>query len=156
MGMRRRLHTDERGRSGWFRTLTVLPGAGMSLLPIGACPACLPAYTGLLSALGLGFLLDATYLFPVTGSLFAIALATLAHRARSRRGYGPLGLGITAASVALLGKFALSSDSLLYVGLALLVGASVWNAWPRKSASTGSCAECASQVPVSQHSSARD
>ncbi len=146
---------SESSRGGWSKALAVLPGAGLSLLPVGACPACWPAYAGVLSSFGLGFLLDAKYLLPVTGAMFAVALATLAHRARSRRGYGPLGLGITAASVALLGKFVLSSDSLLYVGIALLVGATVWNVWPRRSASTAPCGQCASQV-LAEHPSARD
>ncbi len=141
--MRRRNAEDAPARGGWSRALASLPGAGLSLLPIGACPACLPAYAGLLGSLGLGFLLDATYLLPLTGASFALALGALANRAGSRRGYGPLGLGIVAASVALLGKFVLSSNSLLYVGLALLVGASLWNAWPMGSGSTGPCAKCA-------------
>ena len=146
---------SESSRGGWSKALAVLPGAGLSLLPVGACPACWPAYAGVLSSLGLGFLLDTKYLLPVTGAMLVLVLATLARRARSRRGYGPLGLGSAAVSVALLGKFVLSSDPLLYLGIALLVGASVWNAWPRRSASTGPCARCASQVPA-EHPGARD
>jgi|GEM_PF-2330127 len=33
--------------------------------PQGRCPACWPAYAGVLSALGLGFLLESAYLLPM-------------------------------------------------------------------------------------------
>lgn len=132
----------------WSRPFAAVPGVGAALLPVGICPACWPAYAGLLSSLGLGFLLETTYLLPLTGALFLFALVSLAYKARSRRGYGPLGVGVAATTMALLGKFAVSSNLLLYLGLALLVGASLWHAWPRKTA-TGSCPQCASQVSVS-------
>ena len=133
----------------WSKPLVVVPGVGAALLPVGVCPACWPAYAGLLSSLGLGFLLETTYLLPLMGAFFLIALASLAYRARERRGYGPLGLGCIATTLALLGKFATASDLVLYLGLALLVGASLWHAWPQRAA-TGTCPKCASQEPVSQ------
>jgi hypothetical protein len=34
------------------RTLVALPGVGVSLLPKLMCPACWPAYAGIVSALG--------------------------------------------------------------------------------------------------------
>jgi hypothetical protein len=40
----------------WKQNLLAVPGIGLSLLPKIACPACWPAYAGLLSSLGLGFL----------------------------------------------------------------------------------------------------
>lgn len=41
----------ERDRaSRWPSMLSVLPGVGVALLPIGTCPACWPAYAGLLGA----------------------------------------------------------------------------------------------------------
>jgi hypothetical protein len=45
-----------------------------------------------------------------------LMLVMLAYRAAIRRGYAP---------------FALDSDPGLYGGVALLAGASLWNAWPR-------------------------
>ncbi len=134
-------------RSGWAKALTVLPGAGLTLLPIGACPACWPVYAGVLSSLGLGFLFDSVYLLPVTVAFLAFALGTLAYGAKSRRGYAPFAVGVLASAVALYGKSYLSSGNLLYAGLALLVGASIWNAWPRKTTSTGGCGKCAPQTP---------
>lgn len=135
-----------RGRSiGWRSSLAMLPGIGASLLPAGVCPACWPAYAGLLGSLGLGFLLETAYLLPLTGLFLVIAVAALAHRARARRGYGPFLLGLGASAVVLLGKFLSGSDAAMYGGVVLLVAASTWNAWPRKTAGRGgdACPACA-------------
>lgn len=134
-----------RSRSRWSRSLAVLPGAGLALLPAGACPACWPAYAGLLGSLGLGFLLDTSYQLPVMGAFLALALAALGYGAKGRRGFGPLALGVGATVTALAGKFALSSSALLYLGLALLIGASLWNSWPLRAARTEACGKCAPQ-----------
>jgi hypothetical protein len=90
----------------------------------------LPAYAGLISSVGLGFLMETAYLLPLTALFLTLALVSLGLRARRRRGYGPLILGLTAAAVLLVGKFALDSDAAVWAGLAALIAASVWNAWP--------------------------
>ena len=115
----------------WKQNLLAAPGIGLSLLPKIACPACWPAYAGLLSSIGLGFIVpNLTYLLPLTVAFLLIAVGTLAFRARRRRGYVPFDLGILAAGFILLGKFYLASNPVLYVGLGLLILASVWNSWP--------------------------
>jgi mercuric ion transport protein len=123
----------------WKRTLTVLPGIGVSLLPKLACPMCWPAYAGLLSSLGLGFLVSTTYLLPVTTAFLLVAVAALGFRARARRGYGPMLLGLVAGAAVLYGKFFLESDAAMYCGVALLVAASVWNSWPLRAVSCPDC-----------------
>jgi hypothetical protein len=142
-----------RGR-GWWRFLASVPGAGAALLPVGACPACWPAYAGILGSLGLGFLLDTAYLLPVTSGFLALALFALAFRARSRRGYRPLALGIASALCVLVFKFAYLSDPLVYAGLFGLVSASVWNAWPKKKRHIGSCPTCVEQEQAIETKSA--
>ena len=57
--------------------LPIVPAVGISLLPKLACPACWPAYAGLLSAVGLGFLINATYLFPLTALFLVVAVGAL-------------------------------------------------------------------------------
>ena len=115
----------------WRQNLLAAPGIGLSLLPKIACPACWPAYAGLLSSIGVGFLVpNLTYLLPLTVVFLLIAVGTLAIRARQRRGYVPFVLGMIAAGFILLGKFFLASNPILYVGLGLLILASVWNSWP--------------------------
>jgi len=111
--------------------LPALPGIGVSLLPKVACPLCWPAYAGLLSSVGLGFLLSGTYLLALTAGFLMIAVAALGYGARERRGYGPLALGLAASGVVLTMKFALESNIGVFLGVGLLVVASLWNIWPR-------------------------
>lgn len=130
-----------KGHGRWQSSAAMLPAVGMSLLPKLACPACWPAYAGLMSSMGLGFLIDTTYLLPLTGAFLSVAVGALAFRARLRRGYGPFLLGLLAGSAVLVGKFGLDIDPAMYGGLAMLVGASLWNAWP-KSRKTAACPAC--------------
>jgi mercuric ion transport protein len=112
----------------------VLPGIGASVLPKLICPACWPAYAGLLSTAGLGFLISAAYLLPLTTVFLALAVAALGFRANTRHGYGPFQLGLIAATAILLGKFVRDSALLVYGAVGLLMLASAWNAWPRRNA----------------------
>ncbi len=133
-----------KGKTGWRGMLASISGAAPVLLPVGVCPACWPAYAGVLSSIGLGFLFNTVYLLPISAACLLLALGALAYRARSRRGYGPLGLGAAGAALALAGKFAFESDQTLYAGVALLVLAAIWNIWPRRAA--GECPACATPV----------
>lgn len=131
-----------RNRRGWWRSLAALPGTGAALLPVGLCPACWPAYAGLLGSLGLGFVLETAYLLRVTAVLLGLALLALGVRARARRGYRPLALGALSAAGILVFKFAYPSAPLVYAGLAGLVAASIWNAWPRPPKIAAPCPRC--------------
>jgi len=126
---------------GWRSSLGAIPAIGAALLPKVACPACWPAYAGALSSFGLTFLMETRWLLPLTASFLALAVGSLAFRARRRRGYAPFGLGLFAAALVMVGKFAFDSDPAMYVGIALLVGASLWNAWPRRQEEEA-CAAC--------------
>src|SRR5712692_2509882 len=116
----------------WKQGLLTAPGLGVSLLPKLICPLCWPAYAGLLSTLGLGFLISTTYLFALTIVLVALAVGSLAFRASRRRGLGPFWLGLAAAVFVLTGKFYFQSTPATYAGVGLLVLAALWNAWPRR------------------------
>ena len=131
---------------GWHALPAALPGVVAALLLGAACPACWLAYAGLLTMPGLAWLLGETSFMLITLAVLGIALASLAYRAPARRGYRPLGLGVIAASLILLEKLWLSSPVLLPLGLALLVSASLWNAWPRQATAPGACAACTPQV----------
>jgi hypothetical protein len=132
------------------RAFLPLPGIGALLLPVGACPACWPAYAGLLAAAGLSFLLKTAYVAPLMAVLLAFALVALAYGARRQREYGPLWLGIAGAALALAGKFASSASLPLYAGLGMMLVASLWNSWPRKRARAASCAKCAVNHPMKE------
>jgi hypothetical protein len=120
----------------WKQNLWTIPGIGVSLLPKLACPLCWPAYAGLLSSVGLGFLISSKYLLPLTGAFLVLAVGALAFRAKHRHGYGPFVLGIVSAVGVLIGKFAWESNPTMYATVGLLVIASVWNAWPHRIAAT--------------------
>jgi hypothetical protein len=131
-------------RSSWRKALAVLPGTGAALLPNLTCPACWPAYAGLLSAFGLGFIDYTPYLFPLTVLFMILALASLGYRAKDRLGYKPFVIGILAAVTVTTGKFVFFFDPAVYGGIALLIGASLWNSWPRRRIDSGSCPICVS------------
>lgn len=148
------------GGAGWKSSMASMSGVGAAFLPAVFCPACWPVYAGLLSTLGLGFLLKTTYLFPVTALFLMVATASLGFRARARRGYGPFVLGLGASAVILTGKFVLASGIAMYAGIGLLIIASIWNAWPRRAAGVDSstCPACApeGQVSLSQKQGAKE
>jgi mercuric ion transport protein len=134
---------DQNGHAfGWRRLLPTLPGVGAALLPVGGCPACWPVYSAVLAALGLGFLLKSAYLVWIEGALVGLALLALGFRARARRGYGPLVLGAVSAGIVLFFKFGRAFPPLVYAGLAGLVIACVWNAWPIGSGGRDACPQC--------------
>ncbi len=125
----------------WRQGLLALPGVSVSMLPKLACPVCWPAYAGLLALVGLGFLVSAVYLLPLTAAFLALALGAMAFRAKKRHGYGPSLLGLGAATAILLGKFVWESTPTLYGAVGLLVIASLWNSWPRHD-TPGEMASC--------------
>lgn len=129
---------------GWRAWVAVVPAVGVSLLPKLACPACWPAYAGLLSAIGLGFLTDTAYLLPLTAVFLVVAVGTLGFRANQRRGYAPFALGVVAGMLVVIGKFVFESDPAMYGGIGLLIAASFWNSWPRKSETIGVRRACCS------------
>jgi len=131
------------GASTWQTCKAITPGIGVSILVAAKCPACWLAYAGLLTMPGVAWLLGETSLMLLTVGLLGIALVSLAYRAKDRRGYRPLALGIVAASLILLEKWWMPSPWLLALGLALLVGTSLLNAWPRQAIALDSCAACA-------------
>ncbi len=124
------------------KILAVFPAIGAVLIPGVSCPLCWPAYAGLLSSLGLGFVNYTPYLFPLTLLCLAVAVLSLGFRARRRHGYGPLVLGVAGGAIILTGKFIFAWQAVTYVGIVSLVSACIWNLWPRKTTSSGSCSDC--------------
>ena len=129
-------------RGGLLSSVAVLPGTLAALLPALACPACWPAYAGVLSALGIGFLWEARYLLPLIVALLAVALTALAYGARRRRGRGPFVLGTVGSVALVLAKFVFERAPVAYAATGLILAASIWNAWP-KSVTGASCPSCA-------------
>ncbi len=131
----------------WKQGLLAMPGIGVALLPKLLCPMCWPLYAGIVSSVGLGFLVGTAYLLPITSAFLILTIAVLGFRARQRRGFGPFLIGLVASGAVLIGKFYLESNPLMYGGVGLLAAASVWNAWPRP-ANTAVCPSCAPDTTV--------
>jgi mercuric ion transport protein len=134
----------------WKQNAFTIPGIGVALLPKLICPLCWPFYAGIVSSVGLGFLIGTAYLLPITSAFLILTLAVLGFRAEQRRGYGPLVAGVVASAAVLIGKFFLESSPIMYVGVGVLVVTSEWNAWPRR-ASRSVCPSCTPH-PISQAS----
>ncbi len=114
------------------RILIALPGIGAALLPNATCPACWPIYAGILSSLGLGFLMTGPYFYLFIGILLSISLFSLGYKAKTRRGYAPFIIGLIGAAIILAGKYYSLSEYIFYTGAVLLIIASVWNNIPEK------------------------
>jgi mercuric ion transport protein len=128
---------------GRFRALVAsFPAIGTPLLPKLTCPLCWPAYTAVLSALGLGFVDYTPYLLPATLAFLAIAVGSLAIGARRTGRLRPLVLGLTSSGVVLAGKFAVDSAWVTDAGIALLMGA-VFLAARIRAVQPASCPACA-------------
>src|SRR5215469_11360146 len=122
-------------QQGW---LTV-PGICVALLPKLACPLCWPFYSGIVSSVGLGFLISTKYLRPLTVALLIFTLGVLAYHGKQRGRHGPLALGIVGAGAVLIGKFDLQSNWVTFTGIVVLVVASAWNVWPLPAVESCSC-----------------
>jgi mercuric ion transport protein len=116
----------------WKQSALTIPGIGVALLPKLICPLCWPLYAGIVSSVGLGFLIGTAYLLPITSAFLILTLAVLAFSAKQRQGYGPFVAGVVASAAILGGKFLLESNPIMYTGVGVLVVASAWNAWPRR------------------------
>ena len=69
---------SRRQRWTWVRSLTLLPGAIAPLLPSVTCPACLAAYTGVLSAFGV--VLSERVLAPLIIAFLVVGVLSVAPR----------------------------------------------------------------------------
>jgi hypothetical protein len=119
-------------RRPWLRSLSLLPGGLLALLPAAKCPICIAAYAGVLSSLGLGFLHDDRVLSPIIAVLLTVGLVSVAWSTRGHRRPGPLAVTVLGSAAVVVGRLIWSVPVVLYGGVALLVGASLWNLWLKR------------------------
>jgi mercuric ion transport protein len=117
----------------WITRAADKAGALGSIVSAASCPACFPALASLGAAAGLGFLGEYEGLFLNTllplfaaVALFANALGWLRHRQWHRSTLGMIGPAMVLATMLLFfGQW--WTARLLYTGLALMVGVSLWD-----------------------------
>ncbi len=105
-----------------------------SLVSAMGCASCFPALASLGAAIGLGFLarwegLFVTILIPAFAALalLANALGWLSHRQRKRTVLGVVGPLLVLLAAILVRFYGLPSAPMLYVGVVLMVGVSIWD-----------------------------
>lgn len=119
--------TPEEGRSRWTQ-LAGLIGAGVAT----ACCLGLSAVLSVATALGAGFLLHDQILFPLFTLFIAFSLWSLRVAVRHHGYQPPFWLGVAGATIATVSLWLLVTGWwphpwVLYLGLAGLVGASLWD-----------------------------
>lgn len=115
-----------------LRSLALLPGAALALLPSATCPACIAAYAGVLSALGLGFLHDERVVAPLIGGFLVVGIASIAWATRSHQNLGPLGVTVVGSAGVVVSRLLWNVPAALYASIAVLIAASVWNLWLKR------------------------
>lgn len=116
---------------GFLGTVSIGPGVGAAFLAKASCPFCYPAIAGFLTSIGLGFLFKGTYFYTLMAVFLGVALFGLGFKAKARRGFGPLFLGIFGSIVAMVFHY-FKNDYIFYFGIGVLIIASVWNLNPVK------------------------
>ena len=130
--IRAALARTSRGRSTWLRSLAPVPGALLPLLPSVSCPACLAAYAGVVSALGLGFLFTERVLAPLIAGFLVVGIATIGWSSRTHGRRGPLLATLVGSAAVAAGRLIWRIPPAMYGGMALLVVASLWNMWLKR------------------------
>lgn len=125
-----------------MKTMTIWAdkaGSLGTLVSAAACPACFPALASLGAALGLGALaqyeaLFVTRLLPLfaLAALLANGLGWFSHRIWQRSALGMTGPAVVLLAIALLFLGQPLAQPLLYLGLALMVGISLWDLLGRR------------------------
>jgi MerC mercury resistance protein len=116
-----------RGRPAWLQTLIAVPAAVLPLLTSFSCPVCVAAYAGLLSSLGLGFLLTDSVQRPLIVAFLIVAVASVGWAARRYKRIGPFVLVLVGSATIIAGRIVWSVAPILYIGVVCLVAGIVWN-----------------------------
>ncbi len=130
----RRCTPPDRARSrasAGLRALANLPGALLPLAPSFSCPACVAAYAGVLSALGLGYLLTERVLLPLIVLSLFLGVASIAWTIRAHGRKAPVVLAAVAALLIASGRLVWSLPLVVYIGAAAFLAAAGWNLWLR-------------------------
>ena len=106
----------------------------LPLVPSFSCPACIAAYAGVLSALGLGFLFTDEVLQPLIVLWLLVGVGSIAWTMRAHGRRAPLVLAASASLAIACGRLVRSLPPMVYLGAAAFLIAAGWNLWLRLSA----------------------
>jgi hypothetical protein len=120
--------------------------SALTTVLVAAAPKCPLCWVALTSALGVGSVINSTWLQPLAVALLLLSASALLLRARRRGGYGPFCLGVASALAIYLSKFRLNHDAGVYLSGATLTAASIWNALPKRRAAADARCDC--QAPA--------
>lgn len=115
-----------------------------SAITVGLCPICIPAFGAFLSAIGLGFLVNESILYPVLLIFLSTTIGGLFWSYRKEHGnIFPLILGILSGTAIYIGRYiylgALINQVLMYGGIVGIIGVSLLNLKLRKQRACPSC-----------------
>ena len=135
--------------------LMVIGSAVLAVAP--KCPVCLGALFGIFGVATVSGSVYHVWLPTLTAIWLALTVGLLAFRSSGggQRRYGPALLALFAGLAVFVGKFIFNEQALVYAGIAALLGAAVWRAWLRTSASSASCLQCERQPLLHDQESMR-
>jgi len=121
-------------------------GSVGSSVTVGLCPVCIPAIGGLLSAIGLGFMVQEAVLKPLLIVLILFALFGFYWSyIKEHKNIWPLIMGIPLGISLYVGRYVYIGSTinivLMYGGIAGILTVSVWNLKLKKKSGCPSCIE---------------
>ncbi len=116
-----------RDRPAWLQTLIAVPAAVFPLLPSFSCPVCVAAYGGVLSSLGLGFVLIDRVQRPLIVAFLIVSVAGVAWATKQHGKLGPLVVVVLGSVAVVVGRVVWTNQPVLYIGIVCLLAATVWN-----------------------------
>lgn len=138
--------TAKKPKTGLFATI----GSFGSALLVGFCPICIPAIGALLTAIGLGFLVNESVLKPLLIVFILVAWFgyVWSYQKEHHKIY-PLVLGIFSGISLYVGRYVYFGGTLnailMYGGVVAMITASVWNLILRRSVTKCSACETGGQ-----------
>jgi MerC mercury resistance protein len=116
-----------RGRPTCLQTILAVPAAVLPLLPSFSCPICVAAYAGVLSSLGLGFLLTDRVQRPLIVAFLVISVSGVGWATKRHKRVGPIVLVVLGSTAIVAGRVVWSVTPMRYGGVVCLVAGSIWN-----------------------------
>ena len=116
-----------RDRPPWLQALVAVPATVLPLLPSFSCPVCIAAYAGVLSSLGLGFMLNDRVQRPFIVFFLTVMLGSVVLATRQHRRLGPLYVVLPGALAVVAARIVWNVPWVVYAGVALLIAGTVWN-----------------------------